>query len=131
MNKNKISSDYISELSCLVTEIAKYFDNDMDIQSVKRKYKIVKETYPSIIISKSGVLLLKYEKTIADAKKNGVKLDINFKEAYAMAGNNSDNDVLVESIFKKIQDYVNASKDNVKYYDTLLKMCDMYRLYIS
>jgi glucose-1-phosphate thymidylyltransferase len=38
---------------------------------------------------------------------------------------------IVGYLGEKIQDYVNASKDNVKYYDTLLKMCDMYRLYIS
>ena len=76
MSKKELASEYIFELSCLITEVGKNFSADAEITSAIRKYKIAKDTFPDMIIKRIGKIMANYEKEItAFLKTNKISLN--------------------------------------------------------
>ena len=104
--EKELASNYIYELSCLITEVGKNFADDAEITSAIRKYRIAKEAYPSMIIKRIGKVIINYEKEITRAKNEDGILKINFDEVLKIAKDADDK--LVKYIFTKIQAYINT-----------------------
>lgn len=127
MSKKELASEYIFELSCLITEVGKNFSADAEITSAIRKYKIAKDTFPDMIIKRIGKIMANYEKEITRAKNEDGILKIDFDEVLKLAKDADDK--LVKYIFTKIQAYINELQiaARVEYCNKLLKLTGIYK----